>query len=351
MERDTCNVALVRLASVAERVAHASSADEGLHAVAQAAKDLFDAQTAAVVLLDERSETLHIRAARGVSPAFMARFSRPLGTGIVAEVAMSGMALLLPDPAIDREASKDFRLESDFGSAMAIQIAVGHKPAGYLYCDHTGTGKYDRTDLQVFRCIAILAALAIEKAALHEEVRRLAVEDPVTGLFTANHFYSRLSHDIARGIRYGEALGVLLFQVEHLAQVEATYGRQAADDALRYIAALIREHTRGVDYAARHSDDEIIVCLVRSERVGIERVCERIVAVTSDVESGITVAAPADAHKAGAKPGAKPLRVSVIVAGAAAPEHGKNVADLTASLQNAMRKARALGAGKLVIAD
>ena len=58
MERDNCNVALVRLASVSERVAHASSADEGLHAVVQAVKDLFDAQTAAVVLLDEHSEML-----------------------------------------------------------------------------------------------------------------------------------------------------------------------------------------------------------------------------------------------------------------------------------------------------
>jgi diguanylate cyclase (GGDEF)-like protein len=351
MERDTCNTALVRLASVAERVANAASADEGLHAVVQAVKDLFNAQTAAVVLLDEHGDTLHLRAARGLTPAFIARFSRPLGTGIVAEVVVSGMALLLPDPAIDREASKDFRLEGDFGSAMAVQIAAGHKPCGYLYCDHAETGRYERTDLQAFRCIATLAALAIEKARLHDEVRRLAVEDGVTGLFTANHFYSRLSHDIARAIRYGETLGVLLFQVEHLAQVEATYGRQAAEDALRYIAALIREHTRGVDYAARHSEDEIIVCLVRSERIGIERVSERIIGVTSDVGSGITVPSPADARKAGAAPEARPLRVAVIVAGAAAPEHGKSVADLTASLQNAMRRARSLGAGRLAVAD
>ncbi len=348
MERDTCNAALVRLSTVAERVANAVTADEGLHAVVQAVKDLFDVQTVAVLLLDEQAQNFHIRAFRGLSGSFVAQFSRPVTHGIVAEVAIGGMALLLPDPGIDRDAYRDFRLENEFGSAMAVQMTINHKPVGYLYCDHAAVARFERTDLQVLRCVAILASLAIEKSSLHQRLDELAVTDGVTGLYTSSHFYSRLAQDLARAKRYGESLALLTFQVEHLERLEETYGRPAADEAMRHIADLIREHTRGVDYAGRHADDEIIVCLVRSDASALKRVSDRVAAMTGEGGSGITV--PAAGRKGAAK-GAKPLKVSVFVAGAAVAEAGETVAQLSARLADALAEARERGAGRLVVAS
>jgi diguanylate cyclase (GGDEF)-like protein len=349
MEHLAVSPQLVKLSSVAERVANAVLPDEGLQAVVQAARDIFDAQTAAILVLDDKAESLHVRASRGLTPTYAAGFARVVGSGIVAEVALGGMALLLSDADVDRDAYKDVKLEHDFACAMAVQLAASQRPVGYLYCDHREKDRFGRQELQTLRFLGMLAALALEKQDLEDKVARLAVTDPVTGLYTYNYFYDRLSDDIARVLRYRGMLGVLVFEVAELAKIEESYGRLAAEEVLAYVADIVRSNIRGIDYAARYNANQIIVSLVRGERPALQGVAGRIIALTGETTVTGTHAAPGIEVVPG-KRGAQRVTVSVYVAGAVAPEDGRTMAELATSLQDAIALARKRGAGQLVLA-
>jgi len=353
MNQEAVNAHLTRLSIVADRVANVGHVGEGIEAALQAVKDLFSAQTVALLALDDRAENLRVLASRGLSPSFASAFARSIGTGIIAEISLGGMALLLAERAVDEDAYNDARLEHDFGSAMAVQLAANHKPLGVLYCDHRDAGRFSRNDLQLFRCLALLASVAMEKQDLQDKVSRLAITDTVTGLYTYNHFYNRLADDIARSLRYGGSLGVLLFEIAHLASIEETYGRLAAEETLRYVADKVRENTRGIDYACRYGGDQVAVALIRTDKQGIRGVADRISPLIGETSITCTSTSPAmvpELRSPEPKRGVKTLCVSVYIAGVVAPEHGRNMADLSTSLEAALSSGRSLGPGNLALA-
>ncbi|MHC4712674.1 MAG: GGDEF domain-containing protein [Planctomycetota bacterium] len=348
MSRQTEENCLVRLASVAEAVANAAYAEQGVHSVVQAAADLFHAQTVAVVLYDAAGGDLSIKLSRGLSAQFVDSFSRPLGTGVLAEIVRAGMALRLGDSTGDREAAAELRLEHDFASAVAVQLSINRKPLGYIYCDHRDPDHFAREDVQVLRSLGHLASLAIEKAELQDEVARLTVEDPVTGLATYNCFYARLCDEVERALRYGDTVGLMLVELTNLTYVEDVYGRPASVEVIRHAARLLQENTRGIDFAARFGSSQIMLCLIRADEDGLRLVADRIVAVAGRLPAVCEIA------RGGADEGAAekaPLSIEVSLGGVLAPRHGREAAVLVSKVQNALLTAKRLGAGRCAIAE
>jgi diguanylate cyclase (GGDEF)-like protein len=114
--------------------------------------------------------------------------------------------------------------------------------------------------------LADLAAVAIDRARLASLVaeraewfERLAHTDPLTGLANARTFARVLELELARAGRQGGEVAVVLFDVVDLAALNASAGRQAGDDALRAVAAVLAESVRFVDTIARLGDDEFAV--------------------------------------------------------------------------------------------
>lgn len=351
MPRQFGSACVLKLASVAESVANAAHAEEGLHAVVMAAKEIYNPQTVAVVLKEKAADNLYIKLSRGLSAFFIDGFRRPLGSGILAEVVHGGAALHLSSPDDDPEAYNDVKLEKAFASAIAVALTINRKPVGYLYCDHAQPGYFSRTDLQILQCLGHLAALAIEKANLHARVARLAVKDPLTGLCTYNYFYSRLADEIARATRYSESLGLLLLELTNFAHVEDVCGRPGATKTLRDVARFIKEHTRGVDFATRFRTNQAMVCLVRSDDDGLKTAADRIMnlatssPLTCPVEPG--PAAPGEP----ARETVTRINLQVCAGGAIAPLHGTDPSILVAKAQKALLAAKRLGSGHLTIAD
>jgi len=349
MDADFNTGPLTRLAGIADRVANAAHGDEALGALVQAAKDMYHAQTVAIILLSEGTGHLHVRASRGLGAHYAAQFKRPLGSGVLAEVILGGMPLVLADASAASQERDELRLEHDFGSAMIAPITINHKPVGCLYCDHRQEGRFGREDLVSFRALSFIAALAIEKADLQEKVSRLAVEDPVTGLFTYAHFYNRLSYEVARALRYEENLGVLLVAVRDIPKIVESRGDSAAHDVLRAIASLLKENIRAVDFAARFGRHEIIVCLVHADEEGLSAVSERLAATAGKCRVSTRAAKEASRPAALEPPETQEVDVSLYLAGAVAPEHGRDAGTLVANVQGALLAAKSRGAGQMVL--
>ncbi|MCD6405474.1 MAG: GAF domain-containing protein [Planctomycetes bacterium] len=351
MPLDPGNAWCTRLASVAECVANAAHAEEGLRAVATAAWQIFKAQTVAIVLLDESQENVRIKLSRGLSARFVDRFEGPLGSGLLAEVILGGMPLSIPDREAHVKACEEVRLEHDFGSAIAVGIAINRRPLGCLYCDHREPGHFGGNDLVLLESLGHLAALAIEKARMQDDLARLAIEDSVTGLNTYGYFYRRLSQEIARALRYEDSVGVLLLELMNLRYVRDVFGNEGTLAVMRDMAQAIQENTRGVDFATRSRANQAMICLVRPREGGLEIAAERILKVALSRPAVYPVDADSPGGEGQSDETTACVNLQICAAGALAPQHGSDAASIIPNVQKALRVARRLGSGHFVMAQ
>ena len=94
-----------------------------------------------------------------------------------------------------------------------------------------------------------------------EEFHRLALVDPLTGLYNRRVAEERLAAEASRSQRYGHPLTVLAFDLDKFKEINDTYGHAAGDQVLKEFAARLGTAIRLSDFAARMGGDEFLVLL------------------------------------------------------------------------------------------
>lgn len=94
-----------------------------------------------------------------------------------------------------------------------------------------------------------------------QELRRLAVTDPLTGLLNRRHA-QRLLHDHLAHAQQSEIpLSLLMIDVDHFKAVNDTYGHEAGDRALIALTRLLTARARPTDVVARWGGEEFVIML------------------------------------------------------------------------------------------
>jgi diguanylate cyclase (GGDEF)-like protein len=104
-------------------------------------------------------------------------------------------------------------------------------------------------------------ALAIENAALHDQLRRQATVDELTGLANHRRFQDALKHEALHTIRSGRPTGLALIDIDDFKAINETYGHQFGDLVLESVAQVVGGSCRGTDVAARFAGDELALIL------------------------------------------------------------------------------------------
>jgi diguanylate cyclase (GGDEF)-like protein len=94
-----------------------------------------------------------------------------------------------------------------------------------------------------------------------EEFHRLAIKDPLTGLYNRRFAEERLTSEASRSQRYGHPLTVLSLDLDKFKQINDTYGHLAGDEVLKAFAARLGTAIRLSDLASRMGGDEFLVLL------------------------------------------------------------------------------------------
>ena len=132
--------------------------------------------------------------------------------------------------------------------------------------------------------IALGGAL-LDNARLFEQVRHLAVSDPLTGLVNYRRLLDVLEAETERTNRNGRPFAVLLLDLDGLKKINDTYGHLVGSRALNRLAAILRIHCRAIDTAARYGGDEFALVLPETSAEEASRVANRIrEVIASDLE-------------------------------------------------------------------
>jgi len=108
-------------------------------------------------------------------------------------------------------------------------------------------------------------------------LERLALLDGLTGIANRRRFDETLVDEWKRAERSGEALALIMLDIDHFKLFNDHYGHGAGDDCLRRVAAVMQEEIcRPGDLAARYGGEEFVALLPATEGEGARAVAGRL---------------------------------------------------------------------------
>jgi diguanylate cyclase (GGDEF)-like protein/PAS domain S-box-containing protein len=137
---------------------------------------------------------------------------------------------------------------------------------------------------QVIELIGVTRDIS-ERKAFEAELRNFAVTDGLTGVWNRRQGTELLAADLAAR-RPGQALSLLMLDIDHFKAINDTFGHQAGDHVLIEIASRLRRSLRGNDMVARWGGEEFIVLVRDCALPDAGRLAENIRAAIAEVPFG-----------------------------------------------------------------
>ncbi|MCX6136295.1 MAG: sensor domain-containing diguanylate cyclase [Ignavibacteriales bacterium] len=237
---------------------------------------LYHCQTAAVIIIDPKTEYLSIENSEGLSHTFCKAFRTKIATGAIGRLLWTGVPLFISRAEENPSLAEEVRLEYVFASAVCVQIAVDGRTIGYLHVDSKEPDAFSTADGRMLQSIADFAGLAMVKAHLHEENMRLNPYDNETGLLKYHTFFDKFEEVLERASASEEPFGLLLMDVDNYKEIARLNGHDTAKMVLREIADIVRGSLRPIDFGGRYGFDEFIVLLENSDAHGAVAEAKRI---------------------------------------------------------------------------
>jgi len=203
--------------------------------------------------------------------------------------------------------------------------------------------------VRLLELFAAQAASSIELHRLYEALAEQARTDGLTGIANHRAFSDRLEQEIAKAVRYGTPLSLLMIDIDNFKPFNDTYGHPQGDKLLKEMAALLLASTReNVDLVARYGGEEFVVVLPNTPAEGAAHLAERLRGdVSEDDRSGLDVAeairiAMVQTAFEGS-PDKPEVQVTVSVGVASFPDHASSGEELVANSDKALYLAKRLG--------
>lgn len=166
-------------------------------------------------------------------------------------------------------------------------IPVGSMALAPIFLDGEIIGSFNQADFSEERFqpgidtsrleqLAVKVSLCLSNVTAHEKLQRMAYQDALTGLLNRRVMESILKREYNRARRYRTPLSLAFIDVNDFKNVNDTYGHDAGDALLKYLAALLLEMSRESDVAARFAGDEFVHILPETTAKSAEKMLNRL---------------------------------------------------------------------------
>lgn len=139
----------------------------------------------------------------------------------------------------------------------------------------------EQLELLVQARTAELAEKSEQLQRQRDEMQRLANTDSLTGVNSRRRFNELAEREIARCDRSGEALSVLVLDIDHFKRINDQYGHDVGDLAIIRFCVSCSRHLRQADVIGRIGGEEFAVLLPGTDGENSHLVAERIRATLS----------------------------------------------------------------------
>lgn len=326
--------------------------DKVFQIASECARELINAETVLIPLLDDDCETYTYRGGAGKNA------NEIVGEKLPLEFGVCGWVWKQKKPwwqgALDELGDNEKNIWEKEASTMIIVPLQGKRHflggiAGLNKADGTG---FDEKDLNLLQLFASIVSVAIENAmavksmeeshALNEDYRiklemlnkqlidsskkleYLSLYDSITALPNRSLFHDRLNRYLSAAERKDNAIGILLIDIESFKEINETLGHDCGDDLLNKIARRFEAEVKNNETLARLGGDEFIIVLPNHNQGKATRRAEKII----------------NSLKNAFKVEQKDITVNVNIGVAVYPEHGKTISNLLSHADFAMYEAK-----------
>ena len=155
------------------------------------------------------------------------------------------------------------------------EVAIGLRSYEVASTQLDSTNKQSDVAL-VFRDVTERRLAEQKLRKLKDELERMAHTDVLTSLFNRRYFMQRLSEEFERVNRHGNALSVLIFDLDHFKNINDTFGHDIGDHVLESVATVTRQIKRIADVACRLGGEEFALLLPETDKAGAIKVAQRL---------------------------------------------------------------------------
>jgi diguanylate cyclase (GGDEF)-like protein/PAS domain S-box-containing protein len=163
-----------------------------------------------------------------------------------------------------------------------IQRAALEGPQLFEWCNRTVRGElfWEQISLisLVINGVERVMATAIditERKMVEENLYRMSINDPLTGIYNRRYVLDRLALLIEEHQREGRSFSVVIIDLDHFKAINDTRGHLAGDFVLQHFASILKASFRPYDLVGRYGGEEFVVVAENIDMKQTERMITR----------------------------------------------------------------------------
>jgi len=179
------------------------------------------------------------------------RFS--LNDGLVGFVARHKNSIIKDDLNKGNLVTFKKGMKSTNASFVGVPIQQDDELLGVIWLEDHQRKKFNEDDVRILNILSYQLSLAWQRAILYDKVKELSIRDGLTDLYNHRHFQEILEEKIDEI----NELVLMFLDIDHFKKINDTYGHQAGDKVLQFLARLISQ----VGIAARYGGEEFAIIM------------------------------------------------------------------------------------------
>jgi PAS domain S-box-containing protein len=191
-------------------------------------------------------------------------------------VMQTAKPYILGDAAKAHSSFKEDGPHKHIRSWLGVPMIVRGTIIGLLAIDSTHLNYFTANHVKTVATFADQVAIALENARLFEEVKNLALTDPLTGLYNRRGLFEIGHIEFSRSVRLKRPFSALMLDIDHFKSVNDQYGHPVGDQVLQFLASELHSTIRGTDIVGRYGGEEFVIFLSGSNGEAAMDLAERL---------------------------------------------------------------------------